>query len=36
MLTSPNVIILIGSVVNKNKNKYYYNIFMEKGLYKDK
>ena len=36
MLTSPNVIILIGSVVNKNKNKYCYNIFMEKGLYKDK
>ena len=28
-----NVIILIKSVVNKNKNKYYYNIFLEKGLY---
>ena len=24
------------SVVNKNKNKYYYNIFLEKGLYKNK
>ena len=23
-------------VVNKNKNNYYYNIFLEKGLYKDK
>ena len=29
-------IILIKSVVNKNKNKYYYNIFLEKGLHKDK
>ena len=26
-----NVIILIKSVVNKNKSKYYYNIFLEKG-----
>ena len=24
------------SVVNKNKNKCYYNIFLEKGSYKDK
>ena len=24
------------SVANKNKNKYYYNIFLEKGSYKDK
>ena len=31
-----NVIILIKSVVNKNKNEYYYNIFSEKGSYKDK
>ena len=35
ILTFHNVIILIKSVVNKNKNKYYYNIFLEKGLYKD-
>ena len=31
-----NVIILIKSVVNENKNKYYYNIFLENGSYKDK
>ena len=31
-----HVIILIKSVVNKIKNKCYYNIFLEKGLYKDK
>ena len=31
-----NVIILIKSVVNKNKNKYYYNIFLEDGLNKYK
>ena len=36
LLTFHNVIILIKSVVNKNKNEYYYNIFLEKGLYKDK
>ena len=36
MSTFHNVIILIKSVVNKNKNEYYYNIFLEKGLYKDK
>ena len=30
------VVILIKSVVNKNKNDHYYNIFLEKGLYKDK
>ena len=35
-LTFHNVIILIKSVVNKNKNNYYHNIFSEKGLYKDK
>ena len=28
--------VLIKSVVNKNKNKYYYNIFLEKDSYKDK
>ena len=27
ILTFHNVMILIKSVVNKNKNKYYYNIF---------
>ena len=36
ILTFYNAIILIKSVVNKNKNEYYYNIFLEKGLYKDK
>ena len=36
ILTFHNVAVPIKSVVNKNKNKYYYNIFLEKGLYKDK
>ena len=36
ILTFHNVIILIKSVVNKNKNGYYYNIFFEEGLYNDK
>ena len=36
ILTFNNVIILIKSVVNKNKNEYYYNILLEKSLYKDK
>ena len=31
-----NVTIIIKSVVNKNKNNYYHNIFLEKGSYKDK
>ena len=31
-----NVIILIKSVVNKDKNDYYFNIFLEESLYKDK
>ena len=31
-----NFIVLIRSVVNKNKNDYFYNIFLEKGLYEDK
>ena len=30
-----NVVILIKSVVKKNKNEYYNNIFLEKGLYTD-
>ena len=34
ILTVHNVTILIKSVVNKNENKYYYNIFLEKGSYK--
>ena len=36
LLTFHNGLILIKSVVNENKNKYYYNIFLEKGSYKDK
>ena len=28
--------IFIKSVVNKNRNKYYNNMFLEKGLYKYK
>ena len=36
VLTFHNLIILIKSVVNKDKNNYYYIIFLEKGLYKDK
>ena len=35
-MTFRNVKILIKAVVNKNKNKYYFNIFLEKGSYKDK
>ena len=34
--TFHNTVILIQSVINKNKNEYYYNIFLEKGPYKDK
>ena len=30
------LLILIKSVINKNKNEYYCNIFFKKGLYKDK
>ena len=33
-LTLHNVIILIKSVFNKDKNHYYYNIFLEKCSYK--
>ena len=36
ILTFHNVIILIKSAVNKNKNKNYYNILLEKDLYEDK
>ena len=35
-MTFHDVLILIRLVVSKNKNKYYYNIFLEKGSYKDK
>ena len=35
-LTVHNVIIHIKSVVSNNKNEYYYNIYLEKGSYKDK
>ena len=36
ILTFHNVIILTKSVVNKDENNYFYNIFLEKDLYKDK
>ena len=36
ILTFHNVIILIKSVFNKNKNEYYYNIYLGKGSYRDK
>ena len=36
ILTFHNVIILIKSVVSKNKNSYYYNIFLEKGSFENK
>ena len=36
ILSFLNVIILIKSVVNNNENNYYYNIFLERGSYKDK
>ena len=36
ILTFHNVIILIKSFVNRNKNEYYYNIFLEKGSYEIK
>ena len=31
-----HVIILIKSIVNKNKTEYYYNIFLKKHSYKHK
>ena len=36
ILTFHNVIILIKSVINKYKNHYNYNIYLEKGSYKDR
>ena len=36
LLTFHNVIVLIKSIVNENKNHYYYNIFLEKGWCEDK
>ena len=36
LLKKYNVIILIKLVGDKNEDKYYYNIFLEKGLHKDK
>ena len=36
ILSFYNVTIFLKSVVNKNKNEYYYNIFLGKGLFKDK
>ena len=36
VFTFHNVIIIIKSVVNKNKNEYYCNIFLEKGSHKGK
>ena len=34
-LTFHNVIVLIKSVANESKNNYYYNMFSEKGSYKE-
>ena len=36
ILTFHNVIILTKSIVNNDKNNYYYSKFLEKGSYKDK
>ena len=36
ILTFHNVIILIKLVVDRDKNNYYYNAFLEKALHKDK
>ena len=35
ILTFHDVMILIKSVVNKNKNVYYHNMFLGKGSYKE-
>ena len=35
-LTFNNVIVLIKSLANTNKNEYYYNIFLGKSSYKGK
>ena len=32
-MTFHDVLILIESVLNKDKNNYYYNIFLEKAFY---
>ena len=34
-LTLHNVVILIKPVFDKDKNNYYYNIFLEKGSYRE-
>ena len=36
MLTFHNIIIIIKPVVNKNKNNYFCDIFLEKGYHIDK
>ena len=36
IMAFPNVTILIKPDVNKNKNEFQYNIFLEKGYFKDK
>ena len=36
ILTCHNAVICIKSVVDKNKDNYYYNVLLEKGLYKVK
>ena len=36
MFTFHSVIILFKAVFNKNKNHYYYDIFLKNGSYKDK
>ena len=36
ILTFHNVIVLVKSTVNNDKNNYYYNIFLERSSYKDK
>ena len=35
-MTFHSILILIMSIVNQNKNEYYYNILLEKLSYKDK
>ena len=36
VFTFHNVTVLIKSIANRDKNNYYCNIFLEKGLYKNK
>ena len=33
IITIRNVIILVNSVLNKDKNNYYYDVFLEKASY---